>query len=62
VQQTCFFVIYFAFVGVEHERDRLWHAMTSLAERQTEVLRVLATTIQQQKVLSEVPKEGSARK
>jgi len=42
-------IVYFAFVGIEHERDRLSQAMSSLADKQTEMLKVLAAIAQQQK-------------
>ncbi|HXS93644.1 MAG TPA: hypothetical protein VN736_03505 [Candidatus Limnocylindrales bacterium] len=51
-------VFYFAFVGLDHERERLAQGMTSLADKQTEVLKVLATTIQQK--AAEPPKQPSS--
>jgi hypothetical protein len=50
-------VFYFAFAGLDHERERLAQGMTSLADKQTDVLKVLATTIQQR--APEAPKQPS---
>jgi hypothetical protein len=41
--------MYFAFVGLDHERERLSQAMSSFADKQTEMIKVLAVIAQQQK-------------
>ncbi|HXS95948.1 MAG TPA: hypothetical protein VN736_15185 [Candidatus Limnocylindrales bacterium] len=55
-------VIYFAFVGLDRERDRLSQGLTSLADKQTEVLKLLATTVQQKTAATEAQKSNSATK
>jgi hypothetical protein len=42
-------VMYLAFVSLEHERDRLSQGMSSLVDKQTEIMRVLVTIPQQPK-------------
>ncbi len=42
-------IVYFAFVGIDHERERLSQAMSSLADKQTEMIKVLANLAQPQK-------------
>ena len=47
-------IVYFAFVSIEHERDRLSQAMSSLADKQTEMMKVLAAIAQPQKSAADV--------